>query len=40
MSSSSASAATGSTRVGYLAMTALLAALAVGKHRWDVAREG
>lgn len=32
--------ATGSTRVGYLVVTALLVALAEGKHRWDLAREG
>jgi hypothetical protein len=32
--------ATGSTRLGYLGATAVLAALAAGKHRWDLAREG
>ena len=32
--------ATGSTRVGYLILTALLVAVAEGKHRWDLAREG
>ena len=32
--------ATGSTRVGYLVVAALLVVLAEGKHRWDVAREG
>jgi hypothetical protein len=31
--------ATGSTRVGYLVVTAVLAAFAAGKHRWDIARE-
>jgi len=31
--------ATGSTRVGYLVATAVLAALAASKHRWDLARE-
>lgn len=31
--------ATGSTRMGYLVVTAVLAAFAAGKHRWDVARE-
>jgi hypothetical protein len=32
--------ATGSTRMGYLVVTAVLAAFAAGKHRWDAAREG
>jgi hypothetical protein len=32
--------ATGGTRLGYLAATAVLAALAATKHRWDLAREG
>ena len=32
--------ATGSTRVGYLVATAVLAALAAAKHRWDLVREG
>jgi hypothetical protein len=32
--------ATGATRLGYLAATAVLAALAAAKHRWDLAREG
>jgi len=32
--------ATGSTRVGYLLLTVLLAGLAEGKHRWDLARDG
>ncbi len=39
MSSYSNGAATGSTRIGYLAATLLLAALAAGKHRWDLAKE-
>jgi hypothetical protein len=32
--------ATRSTRIGYLLLTVLLAALAEAKHRWDLAREG
>ncbi len=32
--------ATASTRVGYLLATLVLAALAEGKHRWDIQREG
>ncbi len=32
--------ATGSTRLGYLLMTLLLAGVAEGKHRWDLGREG
>ena len=32
--------ATGATRLGYLAATAVLAALAAAKHRWDLVREG
>ena len=31
--------ATGSTRIGYLIATAVLAVLAAAKHRWDVTRE-
>lgn len=32
-------AATGATRLGYLAATAVLAAVAAAKHRWDLSRE-